>query len=157
MIGIDPKDTSTLPYSDLRDGHAGKGPVAMDCIAAAELGGSTSGYLKGRRIGVVVPSQMGVSSPAAAIAARTAVDALVSAGAVVIDIPHLAQSAGKEAENTARSGESEGHQKLISEGEFALLLHEFGPDLEAYLETRQGPVRNNDEICIKNEELCISK
>ena len=51
---------------------------------------------------------------------------ILQEGAVIVEIPHLAQSATAEEETATRSAENEGHQKLISEGEFALLLAEFG-------------------------------
>lgn len=117
--------------------HVAPTPARMDCLAAARAG-LKEGSLRGRRIGIVPASQMGVSSPAAELASRRAIEALRAAGAILVEIPRLAQPALVEAAN-ASTANQEGHQKLISEGEFALLLQEFAPDLEAYLATRNGP------------------
>ena len=83
----------------------------MSCLAAA-CAGLKDGSLKGRRIGVVPASLMGVSSPAAELASRRAVDALRAEGATVVEIPRLAQPPSVEAANASRNSEQEGHQKL---------------------------------------------
>eukprot|EP01043_Picozoa_sp_COSAG02_P057484 COSAG02_NODE_6987_length_3247_cov_3.009536_3_plen_143_part_00 len=82
---------------------------------------------------------MGVSSPAAQLASKRVVEVLRAEGAIVVEIPSLGQPASVEATSASRTAQQEGHQKLISEGEFALLLAEFAQDLETYLATRSGP------------------
>ena len=114
------------------------GTPQVACLAAARAG-LREGSLRNCRIGVVPASQMGVTSPAAQLASKRVVGVLRAEGAIVVDIPSLGQSASVEAANANRTAQQEGHQKLLSEGEFALLLAEFGPDLEAYLATRNGP------------------
>ena len=66
----DLRDSGSIP-----SGACSIPPAKVDCLGAA-LSGLQAGSLRGRRIGVVVPSQMGVSSPAAAIASKEAVAAL---------------------------------------------------------------------------------
>ena len=143
-----PETHSTLRKTagDLRDtvvptsrgGTTPTPPQRVNCLDAARAG-LKEGSLRNRRIGVVPGSLMGVSSPAAELASKRAVEALRAAGAVVVEIPRLAQPASVEVANARRTAEQEGHQKLISEGEFALLLAEFAQDLEAYFATRSGP------------------
>lgn len=113
-------------------------PPKVACLTAARAG-LREGSLRNYRIGVVPASLMGVSSPAAKLASKRAVEVLRAEGATVVEIPSLGQPASVEVANAGRTAQQEGHQKLISEGEFALLLAEFAPDLEAYLATRNGP------------------
>jgi amidase len=77
--------------------------------------------LRGLRVGVVVPEQLGVLSPAAAAAATSAVRHMEAAGAVVVPVPALAGTSGGPAAalHKTRPGSKEGHEKLISEGEFS--------------------------------------
>lgn len=122
-----------LPVSRTTPTHS-----TVNCLAAARAG-MNQDSLRGRRIGVVPASLMGVTSPAAELTSRRAVEVLRAEGAVVVEIPRLAHPVSVETVNTSFPAESQALQKLIAEGEFALLLAEFAPDLETYLATRTGP------------------
>ena len=95
--------------------------------------------LHGMRVGVVVPSQMGVTLPAAIEACQAALVEMERAGAILIPISNLCQSedAADALEGRLEAGTLEGHQKLISDGEFNLLLWEFVHDIAGYLQGRR--------------------
>ena len=108
---------------------------------------STSNALSGRRIGLIAPAELGVSSPAGVTACHEVAAVLARAGAVIVEIPRLVQpstslqmGAAAEAAQTNAGGDDatkfeRGHG--VSDTEFDLLLWEFARDIEAYLATRR--------------------
>ncbi len=89
--------------------------------------------IAGRRIGVVPPSQLGVTSPSAIAACKLALSELRLAGATVVDIASLrVPESAHETSNTDAFEQGHG----ISDVEFGALLVDFERDIEGYLRGR---------------------
>ena len=117
-------------------------PPAPPLSSSTDGSGGGLGALSGRRIGLIAPAELGVSSPAGLAACNEVAAVIARAGAILVEIPHLVHtppSAGAAAQTREIDGETtkfeRGHG--VSDTEFDLLLWEFARDIEGYLATRR--------------------